>query len=59
MRQIFHTLDIYFGEDQENLIRGLDIFDRVKEDHLFAGRIKSLRVHWAHEEGEMLDLMAR
>lgn len=36
VRIIFHTLDLYFGEDQdnvrENLNRGLDIFDRVKAD---------------------------
>ncbi|RDB17685.1 hypothetical protein Hypma_001198 [Hypsizygus marmoreus] len=59
VRQIFHTLDIYFGEDQENLNRGLDIFDRVKADPVFASRVKSLRLHWAYEEGDMLDLMAR
>jgi hypothetical protein len=59
VRQIFHTLDIYFGEDQENVTRGLDIFDRVKEDSVFASRVRSLRIHWAYEEGELLDLMAR
>lgn len=59
VRQIFHTLDIYFGEDQENLNRGLDIFDRAKEDPVFASLVKSLRLHWAYEEGDMLDLMAR
>jgi hypothetical protein len=57
VRLIFHTLDLYFGEDQENLNRGLDIFDRVKYDPLFASRVKSLRLHWAYEEGDMLDLM--
>ncbi|KAH6912156.1 hypothetical protein BKA70DRAFT_1422877 [Coprinopsis sp. MPI-PUGE-AT-0042] len=59
VRHIFHTLDLYFGEDQENLHRGLDIFDRAKTDPIFANRVKSLRLHWAYEEGEMLDLMAR
>ncbi|KAF5314321.1 hypothetical protein D9619_011922 [Psilocybe cf. subviscida] len=60
LQHIFHTLDIYFGEDlAENVNRGLDIFDRAKEDPVFASRVKSLRLHWAYEEGEMLDLMAR
>ncbi|KAF9529918.1 hypothetical protein CPB83DRAFT_851811 [Crepidotus variabilis] len=58
-RHIFHTVDIYFGEDQENLNRGLDIFDRAKNDPVFASRVKSLRLHWAYEEGDMLDLMIR
>ena len=63
VRIIFHTLDLYFGEDQdnvrENLTRGLDIFDRVKADPVFASQIKVLRLHWAYEEGDMLDLMTR
>ncbi|KAF8154245.1 hypothetical protein B0H34DRAFT_661953 [Crassisporium funariophilum] len=59
VRHIFHTVDIYFGEDQENLNRGLDIFDRAKTDPVFASRVKSLRLHWAYEEGDMLDLMTR
>jgi hypothetical protein len=59
LRLIFHTIDLYFGEDQENLNRGLDIFDRVKSDPLFARRVKSLRLHWAYEESDMLDLMMR
>ncbi|TFK63628.1 hypothetical protein BDN72DRAFT_902245 [Pluteus cervinus] len=59
VRHIFHTIDLYFGEDPENLNRGLDIFDRAKADPIFASRVKSLRVHWAYEEGDMLDLMAR
>ncbi|CAL1694491.1 unnamed protein product [Somion occarium] len=63
VRIIFHTLDLYFGEDQdnvrENLNRGLDIFDRVKADPVFASRIRILRLHWAYEEGDMLDLMIR
>ncbi|KAF8890753.1 hypothetical protein BD779DRAFT_1622465 [Infundibulicybe gibba] len=59
VRHIFHTLDLYFGEDQENLNRGLDIFDRAKADPVFASRVKSLRLHWAYEEGDMLDLMTR
>ncbi|KAJ3988370.1 hypothetical protein F5890DRAFT_1492186 [Lentinula detonsa] len=59
VRIIFHTLDLYFGEDQENLNKGLDIFDRAKTDPVFARRVKSLRLHWAYEEGDMLDLMMR
>ncbi|TCD62325.1 hypothetical protein EIP91_007065 [Steccherinum ochraceum] len=63
VRIIFHTVDLYFGEDQdnvrENLNRGLDMFDRVKADPVFASRIKILRLHWAYEEGDMLDLMTR
>jgi len=59
VRHIFHTVDIYFGEDQDNLNRGLDIFDRAKSDPVFACRVKSLRLHWAYEESDMLDLMAR
>ena len=63
VRIIFHTVDLYFGEDQdnvrENLNRGLDMFDRVKADPIFASRIKILRLHWAYEEGDMLDLMTR
>jgi hypothetical protein len=59
VRQIFHTIDLYFGEDAENLNRGLDIFDRAKADPLFASRVKRLRLHWAYEEGDMLDLTAR
>ncbi|CCM05826.1 uncharacterized protein FIBRA_08060 [Fibroporia radiculosa] len=58
-RQIFHSIDIYFGEDQDNVNRGLDIFDRVKADSVFAKRVKSLRLHWAYEEGDILDLMLR
>ncbi|KAJ7595103.1 hypothetical protein C8J56DRAFT_928399 [Mycena floridula] len=57
VRQIFHTLDIYFGD--ENQDRGLDIFDRAKADPVFANTVKCLRLHWAYEEGDMLDLMLR
>ncbi|PFH50376.1 hypothetical protein AMATHDRAFT_61202 [Amanita thiersii Skay4041] len=59
MKRIFHTIDIYFGEDQESLNRGLDIFDRAKADPIFASRVKCLRLHWSYEEGDMLDLMIR
>lgn len=52
-------MDLYFGEDPENLNKGLDIFDRAKNDSVFAMRVKSLRLHWAYEEGDMLDLMIR
>ena len=37
--------------------RGMDIFDRVKWDEAFARKVKTLRLHWAYEEGEMLDVM--
>jgi hypothetical protein len=43
----------------ENLHRGLDIFDRAKADPIFASCVKCLRLHWAFEEGDMLDLTAR
>ncbi|KAF8637110.1 hypothetical protein AX17_003014 [Amanita inopinata Kibby_2008] len=59
IRHLFHTIDIYFGEDQENLNRGLDILDRAKVDPIFASRVKCLRLHWSYEEGDMLDLMLR
>ncbi|KAJ7867925.1 hypothetical protein B0H14DRAFT_3861652 [Mycena olivaceomarginata] len=50
VRMIFHTLDLYSGgDDQEALNRGLK----------FASLVKSLRLHWAYEEGDMLDLMVR
>ncbi|KAI0659532.1 hypothetical protein C8Q70DRAFT_915293 [Cubamyces menziesii] len=58
VRLIFHTIDLYFGEDQD-LNRGLDIFDRVKADPVFASRVKALRLHWAYEENDMFDLMTR
>ncbi|KAK7448427.1 hypothetical protein VKT23_013690 [Stygiomarasmius scandens] len=57
---IFHTLDLYFGEDSsDNLNRGLDILDKAKADESFARLVKSLRLHWAFEDGDMLDLMIR
>lgn len=59
VRVIFHTVDLYFGEDTENLNRALDICDRIKIDPVFASRVKTLRLHWAYEEGDLLDLMAR
>ena len=59
MEIIFHTVDLYFGEDPDNLHRGLDVCDRVKADPKFASRIKTLRLHWSYEEGDMLDIMAR
>ena len=39
--------------------RGMDVFDRVKQDPNFAKRILTLRVHWAYEEGDMLEVMTR
>ncbi|KAJ7049070.1 hypothetical protein C8F01DRAFT_1003219 [Mycena amicta] len=60
VRLIFHTLDLYFAEDQQDALnRGLDVFDSVKADAVFASRIKTLRIHWAYEEDKMLDLMIR
>ena len=58
-RVIFRTVDLYFGEDQGSQNRGLDILDRVKADPVFARYIKTFRLHWAHEEGELLDLICR
>ena len=57
VRRIFRTLDLYFGEDTDNLTRGLDILERVKTDRVFGGRVRTLRLHWAYEDGDMLDLM--
>ncbi|KAI0297045.1 hypothetical protein B0F90DRAFT_1811223 [Multifurca ochricompacta] len=59
LRHIFHTIDLYLGEDSDNWNRTLDIFDRVKVDPLFSRRIKALRVHWAYDGGDMLDVMSR
>jgi hypothetical protein len=57
---IFHTLDLYFGEDSsDNLNRGLDILDKAKTNEGFARLVKCLRLHWAFEDGDMLDLMIR
>ena len=57
-RHIFHTLDLFFGDDQmDNVNKGLDLFSRVKRDPAFARNIKTLRIHWAYEEGDILDLM--
>ncbi|KIY63496.1 hypothetical protein CYLTODRAFT_403166 [Cylindrobasidium torrendii FP15055 ss-10] len=56
---IFHTVDLHFGDDQEHLNRGLDFMDRIKDDPALANKIKSLRIHWAYEESDVLDLMMR
>ncbi|KIJ41064.1 hypothetical protein M422DRAFT_172759 [Sphaerobolus stellatus SS14] len=61
-RQIFRSIDIYFGDDNDKEIsinRGLDIFDRAKRDPSFAKLVKALRIHWSYEEGDLLDLMKR
>lgn len=59
-RHIFRTLDLFFGDDQmDNVNKGLDLFARVKKDPAFAMRVKTLRIHWAYEEGDILDLMLR
>ncbi|KAI0261950.1 hypothetical protein BC834DRAFT_893413 [Gloeopeniophorella convolvens] len=59
LRRIFHTVDLYLGEDSDNWNRTLDIFDRVKADTVFSRRVKALRIHWAYEGGDMLDVMSR
>jgi hypothetical protein len=60
LTHIFRTVDLFFGDEQrENLDRGMDFFERVKNDASFAKRIQTLRVHWAYEEGELLDVMTR
>ena len=43
----------------DNVHKGLDVFARAKADPKFAKRIKVLRIHWAYEEGDMLDVMIR
>ncbi|KZV63416.1 hypothetical protein PENSPDRAFT_616581 [Peniophora sp. CONT] len=58
-RHIFATVDLFVGEDQENLHRTMDFLDRVKADMTFARRVRCLRLHWAHESDEMLDLVSR
>jgi len=59
-RRIFHTIDLFFGDDQmDNVNKGLDLFSRVKRDRSFAVMVKTLRIHWAYEEGDILDLMLR
>ncbi|KAH8112135.1 hypothetical protein DFH11DRAFT_1609969 [Phellopilus nigrolimitatus] len=59
-RHIFHTLDLFFGDDQMDTVnKGLDLFSRVKKDPAFAKRVRTLRIHWAYEEGDILDLMLR
>ncbi|KAL5518533.1 hypothetical protein ACEPAH_215 [Sanghuangporus vaninii] len=59
-RHLFRSLDLFFGDDQmDNVNKGLDLFSRVKKDPVFAKNIKTLRIHWAYEEGDMLDLMLR
>ena len=58
LRRVFHTVDLYLGEDA-NWNRTLDIFDRVRMDPLFSRRIKALRIHWAYDGGDMLEVMSR
>ncbi|KAI0282237.1 hypothetical protein BC826DRAFT_1065780 [Russula brevipes] len=59
LRRIFRTVDLYLCEDSDSWNRTLDIFDKVKADPLFSRRIKTLRVHWAYDDGDMLDVMSR
>jgi len=58
-RRIFSTVDLHLGEDQEHRNRALDFFDRIKEDPVFAKKIKRLRLHWSYEEGDTFDLVSR
>jgi len=61
-RLIFRSIDVYFGDDNDKEVginRGLDIFDRVKKDPGFAKLVKTLRIHWSYEEGDLLDLLKR
>lgn len=58
-RTIFRKVDIYFSEDTDVIARVMDIFERVKSDPAFAIRIKTLRLHWAMEDGDLLDLLIR
>ena len=39
--------------------RGLDIFDRVKGDPVFAIRVRALRLHWAYEENDIFNFTCR
>jgi hypothetical protein len=57
LRHVFHTVDLYLGEDS-NWNHTLDIFDRVRMDPLFSRRIKALRIHWAYAGGDMLEVMS-
>ena len=41
----------------DNVNKGLDVFSRAKKDSAFAQNVKTLRIHWAYEEGDILDLM--
>lgn len=56
LTRIFRAIDLFFGDDC-NLHRGMDVFDRVKQDPRFANRIVTLRIHWSFEEGDMLEIM--
>ncbi|KAI0031797.1 hypothetical protein K488DRAFT_51316 [Vararia minispora EC-137] len=58
-RHLFRTLDLYISEDMETNHRTMDVLDRVKADPIFARRVKALRLHWSHENGEMLEVMSR
>ena len=37
----------------------MDFFEWVKADFPFASRIRTLRLHWAMEDGDLLDLLLR
>ncbi|KZV99980.1 hypothetical protein EXIGLDRAFT_639849, partial [Exidia glandulosa HHB12029] len=58
-RSIFRKVDVYFSEDTDIIARVMDFFERVKADPAFAVRIKTLRLHWAMEDGDLLDLLIR
>jgi len=52
-------MDICFGEDKDELIQAIEIFDRVKNDPVFANQVKSLRLHWGSAKDNLLDIMIR
>lgn len=58
-RAIFRTVDVYLSEDTEIIARVMDFFERVKADPAFAVRIQTLRLHWAMEDGDLLDVLIR
>jgi hypothetical protein len=52
-----HAIDIQFSDDELDCIQALDIFDRVKNDAVFASQIKSLRLHSGRND--MLGVLLR
>ena len=58
-RTLFRTVDVYLSEDSEVIARAMDFFERVKADPTFASRVRSLRLHLAMEDSELLDVLLR